>query len=213
MDLPNLLIYLSGSIKKSTSTGSDDSYWTESHTAVISESLRAVGHNAVFLNPASRSDDVSDGLSAFGRDMLQVYLSDLVLADMREKRGIGIGYEVALANFKCVPVVSWAPPGTHYRPGKAEVLGRPVEEDWIHPFVAPPSQQIIEELPQIAKAVGQLPLGRKIPLSDSDYVLKAILYYLRTQYARDTEMREIIQKEPRAEAEVQRILSLEQRAS
>lgn len=212
MKLPNLLIYLSGSIKKGTSVGNDSSYWTESHTTVLSQSLETVGYNAIYLNPASRSDDASDERSVFGRDMLQVYLSDLVLADMREKRGIGIGYELALANFKRIPVVSWAPMCTHYRLERAEILGRLVE-NWVHPFVAPTSQQIVEELPQISTAISHISLKQKIPLTDSDYVFNAIIYYLRTQYARDKEMREIIQQDARAEAEVQRLLSMCQQAS
>lgn len=207
MTLPNLSIYLSGSIKKSTSTGSDDGYWTEAHMAVLRESLKTAGYNAIFLNPASRSDDLSDELSLFGRDMLQVYLSDLVLADMREKRGIGIGYEIALANVKCTPVVSWAPADTHYRPGKVEVLGHSVD-NWTHPFVSQPSERIIETLPQLAAIIGQLSLGQKLPLVPSDYVFKAIHYYLRTQHAADAEMQQIVQTDPRLQAEVQRILAL-----
>lgn len=66
-----IAIYLAGSIKKDHEKD-DVSFWTDDNMNVLKSSLQ--GYAVSFLNPAFRSDDLSDQRSVFGRDMTQVFL-------------------------------------------------------------------------------------------------------------------------------------------
>lgn len=87
--MKKIFIYLSVSIKKSHQESS--LLWTDEHIAYMYKIFHEKGIEVIFLNPSSRSDDLSDEKSLFGRDMLQVYLSNYILVDARARRGIGIG--------------------------------------------------------------------------------------------------------------------------
>src|SRR5579872_2699636 len=99
-----IAIYLAGSIQKGHET--NDLYWTRSDLETIEEALS--DYNVKFLNPALRSDDLSDQQSVFGRDMLQVYCSDVVFVDARDRRGIGVGAEMMWAKMNQIPVLTLA---------------------------------------------------------------------------------------------------------
>jgi hypothetical protein len=83
-------IYLAGSIKKGHERP-DESYWTDEDMFLLKNNL--VEYEISFLNPAFRSDNLSDQRSTFGRDMIQVYSSDVVV-DARDRRGLGVGAEM-----------------------------------------------------------------------------------------------------------------------
>lgn len=82
-----IALYLAGSIKKEHER-TDDFYWSETDKEILSTQLSQ--HDLLFLNPAERNDNLSDQKSVFGRDMLQVFSSDIVLVDARERRGLGV---------------------------------------------------------------------------------------------------------------------------
>ncbi len=126
-----LAIYLAGTIKKGHEK-SDETYWTEEYMDLLR--LHLHDFEPSFLNPAFRTDNLSDQLSVFGRDMLQVFCSDIVLVDARDRRGLGVGAEMMWAKFHAIPVIIWAPKGTHYHKNEATILGLPVSK-YIHPFV------------------------------------------------------------------------------
>jgi hypothetical protein len=189
--MQSLFIYLSGTIKKSNDTD-NPSEWTIAHLKLMQELFSKQGFKVHFLNPAARSNDLSDEFSLFGRDMLQTYLSDFVLADMREKRGIGVGYEIAFANFKNIPIVSWAKLNSHYRPLYCEILGQKLE-NFTHPFVSQPSKIVVENLDTAVDFIANYHPEPKKPLTRDDYPLTAILHYLATQFQKDKEMYELIE--------------------
>ncbi len=189
--MKNIFIYLSGSIKKSHNQRDETDCWTEQNIQILKDLFLVKALNVVFLNPASRSDDLSDELSLFGRDTLQVLLSDVVLADMRNRRGIGVGYEVAFANFKAIPVVSWAPTDSHYRPLKMDVLGQSLTNG-THPFVSQTSKNVADTLEEAVDIISAFNISSKIPLAVEDYPSNAIKHYLTTQLDRDTEMKSMI---------------------
>lgn len=188
--IKNCFVYLSGSIQKSHSKNSH-LHWTDEHMSYLSNIGEENGIHLVFLNPANRSDDLSDELSLFGRDMLQVYLSDYVLVDGREKRGIGIGYEIAFANQMKIPVISWVPNDSHYRPKELVMLGQHLT-NWCHPFLKAPSQCIAENLDEAIKYIFEHKRARSNILSSEDFVFPAIVHYLKTQLSRDKEMYDLI---------------------
>ncbi|MBX7067417.1 MAG: hypothetical protein K1X28_09315 [Parachlamydiales bacterium] len=126
-----IAIYLAGTIKK----GHEDahaSHWTDEDMDLIRTALNRF--EVVFLNPAFRSDDLSDQHSVFGRDMLQVFSSHVVFVDARERRGLGVGAEMMWAKLNQIPVVTWAPRDSHYHKSDAIILGSAVK-NFIHPFV------------------------------------------------------------------------------
>src|SRR3990172_3687941 len=99
-------IYLAGSIKKGHEK-LDESYWTDEDIALLKRSLGK--YDVAFLNLAFRTDDLTDQLSVFGRDMLQVFSSHIVFVDGRDRRGLGVGAEMMWAKVNRIPLVTWAP--------------------------------------------------------------------------------------------------------
>ncbi|MFN7038234.1 MAG: hypothetical protein ACK4OM_01495 [Alphaproteobacteria bacterium] len=166
--MKDLYIYLSGTIRKSHDT--DKLFeWTTEHIELMENLFKNEEINITFLNPASRSDDLSDELSIFGRDMLQTCLSDFILVDVREKRGIGVGYEIAFANFKNIPIIAWAEENSHYRISNSEILGQKLS-NWTHPFVSQTSKFIASKLEEAVEFITNFKsneknyLGRTITL-------------------------------------------------
>lgn len=96
-------IYLAGSIKKGHEK-SDESYWTDENMFSIKNNLEKF--DVSFLNPAFRTDDLSDQVSVFGRDILQVFSSHIVFVDARDRRGLGVGAEMMWAKMNKIPVVT-----------------------------------------------------------------------------------------------------------
>lgn len=113
-----IAIYLAGSIKKDHEKA--DSYWTEADMNLLRSELHA--YEVFFLNPAFRSDDLSDQRSVFGRDMTQVYCADFVFVDARDRRGLGVGAEMMWAKCNRIPVISWVPKDSHYHKTKTTIL-------------------------------------------------------------------------------------------
>ncbi len=79
---PKIAIYLAGTIKKEHET--NDTHWGTEELATLEKALN--DYEITFLNPAFRKDNLSDQKSVFGRDMLQVYSSDVVFVDARDER-------------------------------------------------------------------------------------------------------------------------------
>ncbi|NGX30968.1 MAG: hypothetical protein K940chlam8_00324 [Chlamydiae bacterium] len=106
-------------------------------------------HEVHFLNPAIRTDDLSDQRSVFGRDMIQVFSADAVLVDARDRRGLGVGAEMMWGKMNRIPVVALAPLGSYYHKQSTSLLGVEVES-WIHPFIEGLSDVIVESLEDAA---------------------------------------------------------------
>lgn len=76
-----IAIYLAGSIKKGHENP-NESFWTDEDINLLKKRLSL--YEVTFLNPALRSDDLSDQRSVFGRDMLQVFCSDKIVENLAE---------------------------------------------------------------------------------------------------------------------------------
>lgn len=138
----SIRIYLSGKIKKSHELDGGY-YWGKGEIDQINESFFPLSID--YLDPSHRTDDLSDEISIFGRDLLQVYLSDVVFADVRELRGIGVGGEMIFAGWIGIPVVSIAEEDSFYRAKKVKILYQEVK-DWTHPFVSGPSSYVASSI-------------------------------------------------------------------
>jgi len=114
-------IYLAGSIKKGHENP-QESFWTDEDMLLLRKYLSEYAIS--FLNPAFRTDDLSDQCSVFGRDMTQVFCCDIVFVDARDRRGLGVGAEMMWAKFHKIPVISLSPKNSHYNKEKTTLLGK-----------------------------------------------------------------------------------------
>lgn len=186
-----IILYLSGSIKK----GDDDkrkSFWSEQDFDTIKEKLS--DFDVIFLNPAVRKDDVTDPDSTFGHDIFQVYASDFVLVDARDRRGIGVGIEMAFARITERPVISIVEPNTYYYRDRLEYLGQ-VVEPFTHPFVHSLSNSVVEGTQAAAEWIREQPICRsRNPKLIPELFLDRMLRYLNGSFATDTPMQDTYRK-------------------
>lgn len=183
-----ITIYLAGSIKKNHEK-SDEFYWTDEDRSQIRNEL--LEYKISFLNPAFRTDDLSDQRSVFGRDMSQVYCSDLVFVDARDRRGLGVGAEMMWAKFHKIPVLTLAPKDSHYNKSNTTVLGVPVE-NWIHPFVELLSDAIVEDLEAGAEWIRKLMENPSLEIKGVKDIEAAMKHYLDSQLSSDEPMKALV---------------------
>lgn len=179
-----IAIYLAGSIKKGHEKNGE-TYWTDEDMDFLRKSLSS--YELLFLNPAFRTDDLSDEHSIFGRDMLQVFSSDIVFADVRDRRGLGVGAEMMWAKVHKIPVITWAPKESHYRKSATSILGVPVN-NFVHPFVAGLSDKIADNLTEAAAWIHTIISDPSLPIKGLDNIKSAIQYYKEQQLSQDEPM-------------------------
>lgn len=190
-----IVFYLCGSVPKGQSE-SKKLCWDENLRAKISSGL--LPYSATLLDPNVRNDDLSDELATFGRDILHVSLADVVLVDGRAKRGLGVGAEMALANFLNIPVVSWCPDTSHYKRSNFSYLDQDVG-DWIHPFILGLSSFVANDL---TDAIGWIKehcdassVTTRMTLESAPKPMyDAAKHYLNGQMACDNEMLRLLQQ-------------------
>lgn len=187
-----LFIYMAGNIRKGKEDH-DQEIWTDEDIQLLKANLQP--YEVVFLNPASRSDDLSNQKSVFGRDIFQVLSSDLILVDARGKRGLGVGAEMMFAKTHSKYVVSWLPEDSHYHRKNLEFLGQSVK-DWIHPFVFTLSDYYSASLTDIAHWIQEKVIKEKILPKGPESLIHSISSYLETQLEKDREMFEIVEQYP-----------------
>lgn len=180
----NIAIYLAGKIQKAHEAP-NERYWSLNDIKTLEESLNP--YTLTTLNPAVRSDNLEDQKSVFGRDMTQVYSSDVVFVDARDRRGLGVGAEMMWAKVNNIPVVTLAPKETHYVKSNTALLGVNVK-DWVHPFIYSLSDYICEDVQDGAKWIlSHIRSPKEIKGKDS--IIDAMLYYRDTQFSSDKPMK------------------------
>ncbi len=189
---PAVAIYLAGRIKKEHERN-DETFWSDEDLELLRSHL--TNYDVSFLNPAFRSDDLSDQRSVFGRDMLQVFCSNFVFADVRERRGLGVGAEMMWAKMHRIPVIAWAPRDSHYNKSQTQLLGVSVQ-NWVHPFVESLSDKIVENISQGAEWIHQVMTNPSIAIKDKGSVEAAMHYYQEKQLHKDLPMQELIAASP-----------------
>lgn len=169
----NFSIYCSGSIAKGPSD-EKKLCWTDSERAAVSRG--AMPNLVVFLNPDDPITDPSNLLGQFGRDMYQVMLATAVVVDARERRGVGIGVEMAAASALGTPVIVVAPPNSRYRSSTLEYRGA-VVNDYVHPHVYSLATQIVDTFEDAGRALLQLSTAPNRRDSVPPWLERAILEY------------------------------------
>ncbi|MBS0625501.1 MAG: hypothetical protein JSS32_05575 [Verrucomicrobia bacterium] len=182
-----IAIYLAGSIKKGHENP-NESFWTEADIQLIRDSLKQF--DVAMFNPAFRSDDLSDQKSVFGRDMLQVFSSHAVFADVRDRRGLGVGAEMMWAKINRIPVVGWAPIDTHYHKKEATILGVPVK-NYVHPFVEGLCDCIAKTLPEAAQWL-EKHLSSPAKVKGIEDIGSCMEHYKASQLHKDLPMKQLM---------------------
>lgn len=183
-----IAIYLAGSIKNGHEK-SDESFWTDEDMALLKKSLDK--YEISFLNPAFRTDDLSDQFSVFGRDMLQVFSSNFVFVDARDRRGLGVGAEMMWAKVNKIPVITWAPKNSHYNKDQTTILGVPVA-NFIHPFVESLSDKVVENLVDGAQWIHSTISNPVVEIKGAQYIGSAMQHYKDSQLHHDRPMKELL---------------------
>lgn len=135
-----LSVYCSGSIMKGTAD-EKKLCWTDEERARVREGAK---QRVVFLNPDDPITDPTNTLGQFGRDMYQVMVATAVIVDARERRGLGIGVEMAAAATLGTPVIVVAPRNTKYRADVLNYRGSTVH-DYVHPHVATLASSVVDD--------------------------------------------------------------------
>jgi len=179
-------IYLAGKIKKKHEEPNEH-YWSDADI----EKLQSSSLDIDILNPAKRLDDLSDQFSVFGRDMLQVFSSDIVLVDARDRRGLGVGAEMLWAKTNSIPVISLSPINSHYNKESTSLLDVEVK-NWIHPFIESLSDVIVENLDDAILWIEKIMRDKTIEIKGKDSIFDAMKYYKKTNLFKDLPMKELI---------------------
>ena len=140
-------VYCSGSIKKGNSDN-NKLCWTDDERNAIQST--ASPYNIEFLNPDNKVPLLDDVQVQYGRDMFQIYTSNFVVVDARQRRGIGIGTEMVTAKIANKPLIAIACPGSYYRLGKVEYRGS-VVENYVHPHLATLCDVIVDDFYEAGK--------------------------------------------------------------
>jgi hypothetical protein len=149
MENTRLSVYCSGSIAK----GSSDIKklcWTDVERESVASG--AAPTSIVFLNPDDPITDPTNTLGQFGRDMYQIVVASAVIVDARERRGIGVGVEIAAAVALGTPVIVVAPPNSQYRKDSLDYRGVAVQ-NYVHPHLAGLAAGIVDDFVSAGKSL------------------------------------------------------------
>jgi hypothetical protein len=154
-------VYCSGSIMKGTSD-QKKLYWTDSEREQVRSGASPL--DVVFLNPDDPIADPTNTLALFGRDMYQIKVAQAIIVDARERRGLGIGVEMAAAATFGTPVIAVVPRNSLYRKDELDYLGVTVK-DYVHPHVSALATVVVDDF---AAAGAALAVHRKRPAPEGD---------------------------------------------
>jgi hypothetical protein len=170
-------IYLSGSIRKGAEdTRSEDFFWTEDDQAFIASKI---SHSIKFLNPASTDIDRNDFYANFGCDLFLVSKSDIVLVDLRKKKGIGIGAELMLADKLGIPVIGFLGQGSDYKKERLTNVSGQDLSNWTHPFAFGLCDQIFDRLEDACSVIERTCSSSNFGALYREKSERAVRYFLK----------------------------------
>lgn len=186
-----LSIYCSGSIAK----GSGDEKklcWSDAERAEVSEGAQP--NEVVFLNPDDPITDPANFLGQFGRDLYQVMVATAVIVDARERRGLGIGVEMAAAATLGVPVIVVAQRNSKYRCDLLEYRGVTVK-NYVHPHVASLATAVVEDFTSAGRELAKLERPTPVvPKGIPAWLTAAISEYQKNVLPSDAPMQEALKR-------------------
>jgi len=126
-----ITIYCSGGVRKSTDAHTK-LCWGDVERAAVADALSPT--RVRFVDPEAPVADLTDDAALFGRDLYGVQIADAVVVDARQRRGLGIGIEMAAAKLYARPLVAVVPRDSHYHRNELAFRGGVVSE-YIHPHL------------------------------------------------------------------------------
>lgn len=155
----NLVVFLSGSVKKGPEDKRDPVYfWSDDDIRYISETLN--NGNVTILNPSDVSICSSKYFDRFIADIELVLQSDVILVDARTYKGIGIGAEMMLAKLKNIPVIAFADAESTYRKTKKKTDNSTYH--WQHPFLSGLCDYVHDSLDDAVKHTNELISNKEV---------------------------------------------------
>lgn len=182
--MKKISIYIAGSVKKDIGDAnnifaSDD---------IKNELIKSIYNFEVIIFDPNQCKIFGDSESfRFGQDCLQVISSHFIVADLREKRGLGVGAEMMLAKERGIPIISVCPLGSHYR--RSIVFHTGVKnEEWTHPFVTPLSDAIVENFSEAGEWIKNY-IANPTKIKAGEIVEESIKGYLDNLLEKDLDFK------------------------
>ena len=169
-----MLIYCSGGVRKS-SDAADKLCWGDAERDAVRHALHPLP--VQFVDPEAPVEDLSDSAALFGRDIYGIRAANAVIVDARQRRGIGIGIEMAVAKLYEKPLVAVVPPESHYQQSDIWLRGGVIEQ-YTHPHLLGLCDAIVGDF---AAAGGWLKdhRRRRAPVKGTEALDQAIEAYER----------------------------------
>ncbi|MCX6797981.1 MAG: hypothetical protein NTX66_02055 [Candidatus Falkowbacteria bacterium] len=183
--MKKIVIYIAGSVRKDANDA-NSIFASDDVKKELSEAID--DFEVVIFDPNESKILGGDTDSRFGKDCLQVLSSDFLVADLREKRGLGVGAEMMLAKDKRIPVISVCPAGSHYQRPIVFHEGT-VSPEWIHPFVRSLSDAIVNDFRAAGEWIKHFIAEPTNPKSE-DIVAASIKEYMDNFFATDLDFKE-----------------------
>jgi hypothetical protein len=173
---------------------SDDKKLCWSDTERLAVSKGASPHEVVYLNPDDPITDPANTLGQFGRDMYQVMVATAIIVDARERRGLGIGVEMAAAATFGTPIIVVAPRNSKYRSDKLEYRGTTVS-NYVHPHVGALAADVVDDFVAAGEAILRFAHDERSTVRDDrpTWINQAIDEYVSNVLPRDTPMVKVLQ--------------------
>lgn len=159
--------------------------WSDEERKQVQEGAQP--EEIVFLNPDDPITDPNNFLGQFGRDMYQIMVASAIVVDARERRGIGIGVEMAAAAAMGTPILVVAPRNSKYRTDVLEYRGVTVN-DYIHPHIHSLAFEVVDSFAASGKVLQTIAPSASRRRSVPAWLEPAIAEYERNILPQDVPM-------------------------
>lgn len=105
------------------------------------------------LDPNSILLPQRGSLKRYDADIKMLQSSNLLLLDASNKRGLGVGVELAFAKENNIPIIALCPQNSHYRKITHDEQG---EFEWIHPFILALANHICSDVNSVIKTIKKI---------------------------------------------------------
>lgn len=138
-------LYLSGSVPKPNFNMDDIITWGTYYDR-LANFLYAKGYDAEIFDPSNKNSEYNKlpKSEVYQVELNFIRSSDIVLVELSQRRGLGVGVEMYHAKLNNVPVISLCPNKTVYRDDKSKYL---------HPFVEHLSNYIVDDFESMLKII------------------------------------------------------------
>lgn len=136
------------------------------------------GVRIINLDPAASPETVGQEHHTqfiFGRDCWLIQSADVVLVYLTDDISVGGSQEMVIAKYLHKPLLALAPKEGKFSKSTKDIQGQ-IYTNWIHPFVAVPSDWIVETVEQAAQVLANFTPRKEV--KGIDVIDSAIEYYL-----------------------------------